>query len=190
MHTRNRTLALAALAALACAFAQLAAAQSAGALKREVARGKYLVDFGGCNDCHTPKVMSPRGPALDTARLLSGFPANAPVPAVAAGAIGTGPTQWAAMTTGDLTAWVGPWGISFAANLTPDKETGLGRWTADDFIKTMRSGRHLGVSRPILPPMPYMSIASLNDGDIKAMFAYLASIKPVANAVPHPMPPK
>lgn len=190
MNTRNRTRALAALAALACAFAQLAVAQSAGALKREVARGKYLVDFGGCNDCHTPKLMSPKGPALDAARLLSGFPANAPVPAVPTGAIGMGPTQWAAMTTGDLTAWVGPWGISFAANLTPDKDTGLGRWSADDFIKAMRTGKHLGVGRPILPPMPYMSIASLTDADIKAIFAYLASIKPVANAVPRPIAPK
>jgi hypothetical protein len=80
--------------------------------------------------------------------------------------------------------------VSFAANITPDKETGLGKWSADDFIRTMRTGRHLGVSRPLLPPMPYMSIAALTDADIKAMYAYLASLKPIANAVPRPLPPK
>lgn len=188
MSKRNRFAVLAALAALA--VAPLAGAQSAGAMKREVARGKYLVDFGGCNDCHSPKLMTPRGPALDGTRLLSGYPASAPVPAVPASAIGMGPGQWAAMTTGDLTAWVGPWGVSFAANLTPDKATGLGKWSAEDFLKTMRTGKHLGVSRPILPPMPTMSIAALTDADIKAIFAYLGSIEPIVNAVPKPLPPK
>lgn len=188
MHPRYRFAVLAALAALA--VAPLAAAQSAGAMKREAARGKYLVDFGGCNDCHSPKRMTPRGPVPDGARLLSGYPARAPLPAVPASAIGTGPDQWAAMTTGDQTAWVGPWGVSFAANLTPDKETGLGKWSAEDFLRTMRTARHLGVSRPILPPMPIDSVAALTDADIKAIFAYLASIKPIVNAVPKPLPPK
>jgi hypothetical protein len=101
-----------------------------------------------------------------------------------------GPTQWGAMTTNDLTAWVGPWGISFAMNLTPDKKTGLGNWTASDFVKTMRTGKHLGAGRPLLPPMPWYDVAVLTDRDIKAIFAYLRSIKPIDNAVPAPIPPK
>ena len=52
------------------------------------------------------------------------------------------------------TAFAGPWGVSFTANLTPDKETGLGKWTEEMFIATMRTGRHQGKGRPMLPPMP------------------------------------
>jgi len=55
-----------------------------------------------------------------------------------------------AMTNGHLTARAGPWGVSYAANLTPNKRTGLGGWTADQFIRTMRTGKHLGVGRPVL----------------------------------------
>lgn len=94
------------------------------------------------------------------------------------------------MTNDDLTAWVGPWGISFAANLTPDVETGLGGWTAAQFIQSMRTGKHLGVGRPILPPMPVSALAAMTDPDLNAMFAYLKSLKPIKNLVPAPMPPK
>jgi hypothetical protein len=68
--------------------------------------------------------------------------------------------------------------------------TGLGGWTVDQFIKTMRTGKHLGVGLPILPPMPWFDIAVLTDSDLKAMFAYLKSMKPVQNPVPPPIPPK
>lgn len=185
----RRAAAVAGIALLAGMWTQSSLAQTSVA-KSEIARGKYLVGYGGCSDCHTPKVMTPKGPAPDETRLLSGFPAKNPVPTVPAGAIGMTPAQWGAMTTSDLTAWVGPWGISFAANLTPDKDTGLGKWTASDFVKTMRTGKHLGVSRPLLPPMPWYDVAVLTDPDIKAIFAYLGSIKPIANAVPAPIPPK
>lgn len=72
-----------------------------------VERGKYLVMAGGCNDCHSPKVFTPAGPIFDTTRLLSGHPANSPLPEIPKGVIG--PTQWGALTTNDLTAWAGPW---------------------------------------------------------------------------------
>ncbi|HEY1461040.1 MAG TPA: hypothetical protein VGH59_13395 [Casimicrobiaceae bacterium] len=93
------------------------------------------------------------------------------------------------MTNGDFTAWAGPCGISFAANLTPDKATGLGGWTAEQFIQSTRTGKHLGVGRPILPPMPIASLATLTDADLKAIFAYLKSIKPISNQVPPSLPP-
>jgi mono/diheme cytochrome c family protein len=177
-----------ALAVMALMAQHTALAQSGKPSKDQVRRGEYLVNYGGCNDCHTPKTMTPQGPAPDRSRLLSGHPADAQLPPVPAGVVG--PNQWGAITNNDLTAWVGPWGTSFAANLTPDPDTGLGRWTVDQFIKTMRTGKHFGVGRSILPPMPWYAMAALTDVDLKAVFAYLRSLKPINNAVPQPITPK
>jgi hypothetical protein len=85
-----------------------------------------------------------------------------------------------------MTAWVGPWGVSYSANLTPDENTGIGLWTEDMFVEAMRSGKHMGAGRPILPPMPWMFIANLTLEDQKAIFAYLKSLKPIKNTVPSP----
>ena len=152
-----------------------------------LARGKFLVTFGGCHDCHTPKIMTGKGPALDTKRLLSGFPSSANTPVVPEGVIG--PTSWGGLFTNDLTGWAGPWGISFASNLTPDRETGIGAWTEKTFIKTLRTGKTPG-GRPILPPMPWEEFQQANDKDLKAVFAYLMSLPPVRNMPPAPVPPK
>jgi hypothetical protein len=154
---------------------------------KEIRRGELLATFGGCHDCHTPKVMTPNGPQSDTSRLLSGYPSHASLPTVPNGVIG--PTQWGALATNDLTGWAGPWGISFAANLTPDV-TGLGPWTDQQFIQTMRTGKHLGVGRALLPPMPWFDAAALTDQDLKALFKYLRSLKPISNQVPQPIPPQ
>ena len=188
MRIRMMGNAIAVCATAALMASQCALAQSKGGGEAQLKRGHYLAEFGGCSDCHTPKLMTPKGPEPDQTRLLAGHPANAQLPAVPPGAIG--PTQWGAMTNNDLTAWAGPWGISFAANLTPDKSTGLGAWTLDQFSKTMRTGKHLGVGRALLPPMPWFNVAVLNDQDMKALFAYLQSIKPIGNQVPAPIPPK
>ena len=87
-----------------------------------------------------------------------------------------------------MTAWSGPWGVSFTANLTPDKETGLGKWTETTFIQTIRTGRHMGRGRPILPPMPYPMYKNFTDEDLKAIFSYLQSIPAIENRVPEPLP--
>ena len=79
--------------------------------------------------------------------------------------------------------------MSFSANLTPDKETGLGDWTEEMFIKTMRTGLHQGKGRPVLPPMPYFMVGAMTDNEIKDLFAYLQSLKPVHNRVPAPIDP-
>lgn len=150
-----------------------------------VKRGRYLVAFGGCSDCHTPKIFTLQGPQPDTSRFLAGYPSGGRIPAVPFGVLG--PDKWGALTTNDLTAWLGPWGVSFAANLTPDP-SGLAAWTEDLFIKTMRTGKHMGVGRAILPPMPWLALATLTDEDLKAVFAYLRSLKPVHNEVPTPIP--
>jgi len=153
----------------------------------QVERGKYLVMAGGCNDCHSPKVFTAAGPAFDTTRLLSGHPAGTQLPPLPKGVVG--PTGWGAVTSNDLTAWYGPWGVSFAYNLTPDVQTGIGGWTEEMFIKTLREGKFMGMSRPILPPMPWQTIGQMSDDDLKAMFAYLKSIPPVHNPIPNPIPP-
>jgi hypothetical protein len=98
-----------------------------------------------------------------------------------------GPWEWTAAAT--MTAFAGPWGVSFTANLTPDKETGLGEWTEEMFIATMKTGRHQGKGRPLLPPMPYFNLAALSDDDIRDLFLYLQSLPPVHNRVPQPIDP-
>jgi len=155
-----------------------------------VARGKYLAWAGGCNDCHTPKKMGAAGvPELDTTRLLAGHPEEPKLPPPPELA----PGPWLAVFSWDLTAAAGPWGVSYAVNLTPDENTGLGIWTEEMFVKAMRTGKHMGTSRPILPPMPWETIRNYTDDDLKAIFAYLRSIPPVKNRVPEaiiaPPPP-
>jgi cytochrome c553 len=168
-----------AMLAVASASGQ-ATAQVAPGKAASIARGKYLTWAVGCNDCHTPKKMGPQGPELDLTRLLSGSPEGAKYPAPPK--LPEGP--WIATCTWDLTAWSGPWGISYATNLTPDQNTGMGIWTEDMFVKAIRTGRHFGTARPILPPMPWQDIKELNDEDLKAIFAYLKSLPPIANHVP------
>jgi hypothetical protein len=150
-----------------------------------VARGEYLVTIGGCNDCHTPWKLGPKGPEPDMTRMLSGHPAALQMPP--APALPPGP--WVASVGATMTAWSGPWGTSFTANLTPDKETGLGDWTFEQFVQTLRTGRHQGKGRPILPPMPYFNYAKETDDDLAAIFEYLRSIPAVQNRVPQPIDP-
>ena len=151
-----------------------------------IERGRLLVVGGGCHDCHTPKVMTPRGPEADESKLLSGHPQDVKVDAP----FKQDPNSpWTTHTNDHLTAWSGAWGVSFAANLTPDENTGLGIWTEEMFLKALKEGKHMGTSRPILPPMPWNWYGQLPEEDLKAMFAYLKSIKPIANRVPVPLGP-
>jgi mono/diheme cytochrome c family protein len=182
-----QTLGAAALCALLLVGVSPLSAQMKVSQKSLAERGKYLVNVAGCNHCHSPKVMGPMGPEPDTTQLLAGHPAASKPGDVPAGVLA--PDKWFILTTGDLTAWAGPWGVSFAKNLTPDTATGLGSWTEAMFVKALRTGKDMGEGRPILPPMPWSDIGHLNDGDLKAIFAYLRSLKPIANAVPDPIPP-
>jgi mono/diheme cytochrome c family protein len=153
-----------------------------------VKRGEYLVTINTCGDCHSPKQLTPQGPIIDTTKLLSGHPANSVLPPLDPAALQ--PNQWGGISP-DITAFAGPWGISYVANITPDSATGIGAWTEEQFIKTLRTGKHLGAEtgRPILPPMPWQFIAKMTDEDLKAVYAYLKSIPPVSNRVPAPTPP-
>lgn len=156
-----------------------ASAPRAAQAQSPVERGKYLVTVAGCNDCHTPFKLGPKGPEPDFSRMLSGHPESLRMPSAPAA---QGPWIWSGAATN--TAFAGPWGVSYATNLTPDENTGIGIWTEDTFVKTLRTGRHWGVARPILPPMPWQNYAQMSDEDLEAIYAYLRSIPPVSNRVP------
>ncbi len=146
---------------------------------RKVERGKYLVTVMICNDCHTPYRMGPKGPEPDMSRMLSGHPEQMKMPPPPKP---VGP--WIASIAATNTAFAGPWGISYTSNLTPDKNTGLGTWTEDMFLKAMKTGKHMGTSREIQPLMPWPWIGQATDEDLKAIFAYLQSIPSIVNHVP------
>jgi hypothetical protein len=151
-----------------------------------IALGEYIVSTNGCDDCHTPKIFTEKGPVFDTTRALSGFPRGEVLPSLDVNMIGH--DKWIA-TEKHLGAWVGPWGISYSANLTPDTSTGLGIVTEEMFIKTLREGKLKGMMRPLLPPMPWQVIGMKTDQDLKAIYAYLRTIKPIYNEVPQPVSP-
>jgi len=152
----------------------------------QVAWGEHLVVIAGCNDCHTPKKMTAFGPVLDSARWLSGHPAQNPLIDVDRKEL----ESKGLAVTSDLTEWVGPWGVSFAANLTPDP-TGIGSWDEAQFMYALREGKFKGLpgARPLLPPMPWEMYRHMTDDEMKAVFAYLKSLKPISNLVPAPIPP-
>lgn len=173
--------------AMARAIAQAPAAAPAPSSTdpAAVARGAYLVSILGCHDCHTPFKLGPQGPEPDMSRALTGHPAELVMPP--APKLGDGPWAWSGAITN--TAFAGPWGVSFAANLRPDPETGLGKWNEEMFVATIRSGRHLGKGRPVLPPMPVKAYRNMTDEDFHAVFSYLQSLPPVRNRVPAPIDP-
>ena len=151
-----------------------------------VKRGEYLVSSIGCGDCHSPKKFSNLGPEEIPDLKLSGYPEDAKLPPIDKANLKNG---WMLFTP-DLTAAVGPWGVSFAANLTSD-DTGIGNWSFDQFKTAMREGKYKGMKngRDLLPPMPWPNFAHLNDEDLKAIYTYLKSTEPVENVVPAPITP-
>jgi mono/diheme cytochrome c family protein len=145
-------------------------------------RGAYLMASMGCNDCHSAHDKTGNlVPGLE----LAGHPDGAPSPT----------WDWSMLEKGNMatisptfTAFAGPFGTSYAVNLTPDKETGIGNMTQEQLIDSWRSGRHWKENRPVMPPMPIQAYASLTDDDIRALYAYLMSRPPVKNRVPASIP--
>ncbi|MBN1985373.1 MAG: c-type cytochrome [Prolixibacteraceae bacterium] len=155
-------------------------------LAGQIAKGEQLVTVLGCNDCHSPKVMTAMGPVPDSLRLLSGHPANEQLAPYEKEIL-----KSYVLFNMNSTATTGPWGTSFAANLTPDP-TGIGSWTEAQFLTAMKKGKWKGLenSRNLLPPMPWQAYSYMPDEDLKAIFAYLKSLKPVKNPVPMAIPPQ
>lgn len=146
--------------------------------------GERLVTTHGCDDCHSAKAWGPEGPKIDQARRLAGHPADAALPSHDPSLVGMGPDKWI-LANMDFTAYVGPWGTSYAANLTPDP-TGIGSWTEEQFMTALRGGWYKGMegTRKLLPPMPWEAYAKLSDEEIRAIYAFLMSLTPVENVVP------
>ncbi len=167
--------------------AEGASADAAEATKKQakIDRGHYLVNVIGCNDCHTPWKMGENGPEPDMSRMLSGHPKQMVMPP--APQLPEGP--WLASFAATNTAWAGPWGVSFTRNLTPDTDTGLGTWTEQEFINTLRNGRERGIGRELQPPMPWPAYGLATDEDLAAIFAYLRSIPAISNRPPDNIPP-
>jgi cytochrome c553 len=161
-------------------------AEKFNGFESQVKWGEHLVVVSACHDCHSPKRMTALGPVLDSTRLLAGHIAGSPEPVVNKKEM----QDKGLIVTGDLTAWVGPWGTSYTANLTSD-ETGIGNWSEQQFIYALRHGKLKGMeeSRNLLPPMPWEMYRNFKDDEMKAIFAYLKSTPPVENVVPAPLPP-
>ncbi len=128
-----------------------------------VARGEYLFTAGAvCIGCHS-----------EWDRSLDGHPAKV-------GLEGAGRT-WADEGMPWLTA----------PNLTPDPETGAGRWTDDMLARAIREGiGHDG--RALFPVMPYGQFAAMSDEDVASVVVYLRTLPPVRNPLPKtviPFPP-
>lgn len=161
-----------------------ATARPTTASSRAIQRGRYLVTVSGCNDCHSPK-LHPGSMQPDANRLLSGRPITTEAPSKPA-------HMGEIAASGDLTAWYGPWGISYGSNLTGDPTSGIGRrYNEASFIRTLRTGKKPEGS-DLLPPMPWPNYASMSDVDLKAVWMYLQTLKPIANNVnaatpPHPV---
>jgi hypothetical protein len=175
-----------ALTAVTACSAQPPTGARAGAAPDAIERGRQLVSMGGCNDCHTPMKFDPEigMPVPDMSRMLSGHPEGAPDPAsnlAGHDLAAIGPT---------FTSFRLPFGVVYTANLTPDAATGLGAWTQEMFMRAVRTGRHMGGNgRPILPPMPWPTLAQQSDADLAAIVAYLRSIPAIRNDVPAPKVP-
>jgi len=174
------------VAGVVAVFAAGASAAAAEPPSKAAARGKYLVDALGCSHCHTPMKMGPKGPEPDMTLYLSGHPQGLKMPPAPKP---EAPWLWTGAATN--TAFAGPWGVTYAINLTPDPTTGIGDggWSEEVFVKAMRTGKHFGTARPIEPPMPWDGYRHLTDADLKAIWAYMKTVKPIKNLVPEYQPP-
>jgi len=177
-------LAVLGLTAFTFTFQPIAAPAPIQTTDVKATRGAYLVKIMGCHDCHTPWKVGPQGPEPDMTRMLSGHPQDLVMPPVA-----PHKEPWGFVGAATNTAFSGAWGVSFTANLTPDPDTGLGKWTEETFIRAIRTGRHEGQGRPILPPMPYSQYKNATDEDLSSIFSFLRSIPAIRNRVPQPIDP-
>ena len=152
-----------------------------GAYDSQVKWGEHLVKVGGCNDCHTPKKFGPNGPENDMSQMLSGHPAQMPP----ADFDMKEAAKKNLIVTQTFTSWTGPWGTTYAVNLTSDS-TGIGTWKEEQFVKCIKEKKWMGLdnTRPLMPPMSMMPITEMNDDELKAIFAYLKSTPDVKNVPP------
>jgi len=152
-----------------------------GGFDSQVKWGERLVTICGCNDCHTPKKMGPKGPENDMSLMRSGHPSKVPPPDFDAKEA----AKKGLIVTQTFTSWTGPWGTTYAANLTSDS-TGIGNWKEEQFLKALHEKKWMGLdnTRPLMPPMSMMPATEMNDDELKAIFAYLKTTPPIKNVIP------
>jgi mono/diheme cytochrome c family protein len=141
---------------LLCTAAVVLAACGERAANDSVERGKYLVTIAGCGDCHTPGIFS-RGK----------------------------PDEGKALAGSDVGFFMPGLGYFWGPNLTPDDETGLGKWNAQEIVTAIRTGKRPD-GRVLAPVMPWQNLAKLTDDDAHAIAAYLKSLAPISNKVAGP----
>jgi mono/diheme cytochrome c family protein len=147
-----------ALAAAAIAAIFVMLSRDALAQSAQVKRGKYLVTLGGCNDCHTPGYFFGKP---DMARFLAGSEVGFEIPGL---------------------------GVFHGPNLTPDQETGLGKWSREEIVTAITKGKRPD-GRELAPIMPWHAFANLTRDDSRAIAAFLKSLPAVNNKVPGPFGP-
>jgi mono/diheme cytochrome c family protein len=125
------------------------------AASRLVERGKYLTSIIPCTDCHTPGTFLGHP---DMKRYLGGSDVGFEVPGL---------------------------GIFYGSNITPDKETGIGKWTVEQIATAITTGKTPD-GRILAPPMPVESFKHLSHRDALAIAAYLKTLPPIKNQVPGP----
>lgn len=149
---------LALSAGAACLLLSALPHSASAASKAQIAHGKYLVTVMGCTDCHTPGSFLGHP---DMSKFLGGSDVGFAIPGM---------------------------GVFVGANLTPDKDTGLGKWTTQQIITAFTTGK-TPQGRILAPIMPYEDFKSLTKADAAAIAAYLQSLPPVSHAVPGPFGP-
>jgi len=156
-----------------------------------ISHGEYLVTIMDCNICHSPKVLNAEmQPMLAPGRELSGHPGDQPLDLSGFDMTKTPIGPWI-FAHGNFTAYAGPWGISYAANITPDP-SGIGNMSFEDFKRSFQQGKYKGGpdGRPLMPPMPWESFAHLPEQDVLAIYTYLTKkVQPVSNIPPAYTPP-
>ena len=160
-------------------------ADSAEAQNVEI--GQAIVEGWGCVYCHTPEVKGPDGLGMpDPDRLMSGHPGDQPIPPVPDAPIDS--VEWTDyLEQLGSTAWPSDDSIVFSSNLTPDPETGIGEWTAEEFVETIRQGMQRAMGRQIKYPMPWEELSELSDIELASIYEYLMTLQPVPNEVPEPV---
>lgn len=140
---------------LAAAFAALSIAASSASAESLVERGAYLAHIMDCGGCHRTGAFTPQ-PNLETP--LAGSDIGFEMPGM---------------------------GYVYPPNLTPDEETGLGKWSDEEIIAAFTTGMRPD-GRQLAPMMPWMSYAHINSDDATALVAYLRSLKSVKHKAPGP----
>jgi hypothetical protein len=156
-----------------------------GGFESQVKWGEHLVLIIGCNHCHTPQIKTPNGYEPDMSLFLSGHPSKKSPPDIDRKEI-----ESKDLIVNNRTSWIGTWGISYAANITSDP-TGIGNWQESNFITALKEGKYKGImgARSLLSPMPWKDYKNLTEDELKAIFAFLKSTKPIQNIVPEYQPP-